>query len=390
MHDALRVTLATLQTGMWLAMERLGEKVRPWNDTPRSIARLTPAWLTSVLQTDFPGIRVAAAEPVDQHRGTTDRARFALSYRDAGRGNPPPPRIFCKLAPVSLGTRLFVNLMRLGTTEIRCYQEVLPEAPIETPRCYHSSTAGLAQRFALIMEDLTEREVRFADVSSRLAADDARLVVDQLARLHARFWESPRLRTDLAWLKSYAHNEIWPLERFVSAIGIRQGLRRFPELVPEELHETAGQIIAGRDRLESAWACGPQTIIHGDAHVGNMYFPRNTVGFLDWQCVQRGQGMRDVTYFLINSVPTEVRREHQGALIEHYLASLAEQGVAGPSPDKAWEQYRLHAFYPWISSVFTAAMSNLQAAPIARAGVARSSAALIELDSLAALKTLTP
>jgi len=158
--------------------------------------------------------------------------------------------------------------------------------------------------------------------------------------------------------------------------------------VPAELRAAAARVAAARDRLEDAWARGPQTLLHGDAHIGNLYFLPDAVGFLDWQVVQRGQGMRDVSYFLINSVPTALRREEQRNLIGLYLATLAEHGVAAPAFDLAWEQYRLHAFYTWIGAAVTAAATTLQAASIARAGLARSCTALIDLDSLTALDAL--
>ena len=61
--------------------------------------------------------------------------------------------------------------------------------------------------------------------------------------------------------------------------------------------------------LEALWARPPLTLIHGDAHAGNLFFDGPEVGFLDWQVVQRGQGMRDVSYFLGNSLSVQTRRE---------------------------------------------------------------------------------
>jgi aminoglycoside phosphotransferase (APT) family kinase protein len=144
-------------------------------------------------------------------------------------------------------------------------------------------------------------------------------------------------------------------------------------------------VTAARDALEDAWAQGPVTLVHGDAHAGNLYFPPGDVGFLDWQVVQCGQGMRDLTYFAVLSLPTEVRRAHERELIALYLTTLAERGIAAPTPEIAWEQYRLHAFYAWIAAVVTAAAATLQSEEIVRAGLGRSSVALLDLDSLALL-----
>jgi aminoglycoside phosphotransferase (APT) family kinase protein len=165
-------------------------------------------------------------------------------------------------------------------------------------------------------------------------------------------------------------------------------LRRFPDLVPPEVTAAAPALLAARDRLEKAWGSGPRTLIHGDAHVGNMYFIDGTAGLLDWQVMQYGQGMRDVTYFLINSLPSELRRAEQKALIELYLETLSVFGAAAPSIEEAWQQYRLHAVYVWISAAFTAAAATLQSEAIVRAGLGRSCAALVDLESIAAVRQL--
>ena len=129
-----------------------------------------------------------------------------------------------------------------------------------------------------------------------------------LARLHAGFWDSPRLRTDLAWLKSRERNPRYRIERFLCAATLPRGVRRFGDLVPAPLQALVPRLIAARDALEDTWAEGPLTLVHGDVHAGNLYFLPGEVGFLDWQVVQRCQGMRDVSYFLANSIPTELRR----------------------------------------------------------------------------------
>ncbi len=95
--------------------------------------------------------------------------------------------------------------------------------------------------------------------------------------------------------------------------------------------------------------------------------------------------MRDVSYFLANSLPVTMRREHERALIELYLGTLAERGVRAPSFDVAWHQYRLHAVYAWIGAAVTGAAATLQEAAIVRAAIGRTSAAMLDLDALAVL-----
>src|SRR5262245_14276956 len=86
--------------------------------------RITPAWLTRALAPRFPGVRVGTVDPVGSDSGTTDRVRLRVTYDDAGAGARPPAAVFVKRPPARRGTRLFVNLLRLGATEARFYRDV--------------------------------------------------------------------------------------------------------------------------------------------------------------------------------------------------------------------------------------------------------------------------
>jgi Ser/Thr protein kinase RdoA (MazF antagonist) len=174
--------------------------------------------------------------------------------------------------------------------------------------------------------------------------------------------------------------------RVLSDAALSPALARFGELVPEPLRAQARFVSAQRGRLEAEWSRPPLTLIHGDAHAGNLFFDGAEVGFLDWQVAQQGQGMRDVTYFLANSLAVETRRAHGEALIRVYLSALAEAGGPALPFSAAWEQHRLHALYAWISTIVTAAAVTLQREPIVRAGLERAGAAVMDLDSLGALR----
>jgi hypothetical protein len=352
---------------------------------PARAADVDAAWLSRALQDAYPGCRVAAVEVLEANAGTTERARLRVTYREIGQGGLPPTSLFVKLAPRDVPTRLFVDLMRLGGTETRFFGEIAEDLPGERPRAYYASAPARGRSFALLLEDLAARGARFTDASQALGVDEARLVMVRLAVLHAACWETPRFGGDLAWLKSRERNPVYPVERFLCALAVPRGVAGFADLVPAELRAAVPRIIAARDTLEDAWARGPRTLIHGDAHAGNLYFVPGAVGLLDWQVTQRAQGMRDVAYFLANSLPIPVRREHERELIAFYLHSLAEHGVTPPAFDVAWEQYRLHAVYAWIAAAVTAAAATLQQEPIVRAAVERTSIAMLDLDSLAAL-----
>lgn len=112
---------------------------------------------------------------------------------------------------------------------------------------------------------------------------------------------------------------------------------------------------------------------------------RGRTGFYDWAVASRYPGMRDVAYFICSSMPTDVRRSEQDALVTRYLAGLAAGGVQLDAAT-AQEQFRLFAVYAWIAATTTAAMgSKWQPAEVGRRAMERTTQALIDLDVLGLL-----
>ena len=138
-------------------------------------------------------------------------------------------------------------------------------------------------------------------------------------------------------------------------------MKKFGHLLPANMRDTAHLIHENRELLEADWVEGPLTLIHGDAHVGNMYFQNGRAGLLDWQVVAICQGMRDVSYFMVNSLDTDLRRTHERSLLELYATTLRDNGVkdADLAPTTLWERYRSHALYTWIATSVTAATPGL-------------------------------
>jgi Phosphotransferase enzyme family len=376
---------AALQLG-WNGLEAAAGRIRP-GALPGDVGQVTPAWLTRALQPIAEGVVVSRVDADGFGSGTTARARLALSYEGPGRRADLPDTLFLKLAPRDLPSRLFVSLFGLGRSEVAFYRSAREGLPVRAPQVYFAAAAPRGARFALLLEDLGASGCRFADVTAPSDPERAGAVMRALARLHAAFWESPRLTGDLAALRRASPGDsLFRLGRILCDLSLRPALRRFGELVPEELQRSAGFIAEHRLVLESLWARPPLTLIHGDAHLGNLFFDGPEVGFLDWQVAQPGQGLRDVTYFLTNSLSVETRRAHGEELIRVYLAALAEAGAPPVPFSLAWEQHRLHALYTWIACIVTAAAATLQQESVVRAGLERSSAAVLELDSLGALR----
>lgn len=356
----------------------------PARGVPASVDRMTPEWLTRVLAPAFPGVRIATVECLDQDVGTTTRARLAVTYLSGIRGPQPPSTVFVKLTSSALGTRLIGNLNGLGSTEVAFYRRVGSDVPVRVPRTYHAASDRRFGTFVLVQEDLVASGCRFRAMSEPCTFDEVSAVVEGQARLHAAFWESPRFRADLRCLASLEHDPTAPLGRLITHVGMRRCFARHPAAVPVELRELGELVLAHRRELETAWNRNPRTLVHGDSHGGNVFFSPEGVGFLDWQLSRQCEGMRDVAYYLVTSVPTEVRVAHERELIVRYLDTLREHGADAPTFALAWEQYRLHAIYGFIAATVTAGIAGMQDEAVARVALDRACAALGALESSAA------
>ena len=347
---------------------------------PQTVDDLTAAWFTEVL-----GREVAEATVVDRSSGTTGRALVALQDDPA-----LPATVFVKLAPFHERQRALVDKTGMGVTEARFYRDLAGEMPVRVPRVWFADTDGAG--YVMVLEDLTATGCTFPAPTDPDVADRAGDIVEQLATLHAPYWESPRFAPDgdLAWL----------VER-----GTRGGSggRFFVENAVQEIgaemdatwHRLAELYLTHTDAIVDMWRSGPRTLVHGDDHSGNLFvdpaLPSTTgaagrTGFLDWAVVQAGPGMRDVSYVLCNSVPVDVREEIERDLIADYCARLADHGIT-LDPVAAWDEHRVHAVYSWLSAATTAGMgSKWQPIHIGMAAARRTSAACAHLDSVGILE----
>ena len=96
----------------------------------------------------------------------------------------------------------------------------------------------------------------------------------------------------------------------------------------------------------------PVTLTHGDFRMENLLYgvspDHYPVAVIDWQGPLKSKGIFDVALFLGQSTQTEVRRQHEKALLERYLAGLQAGGVRDYDFDQLWEDYLHCMMYDWV------------------------------------------
>ncbi|MBI4219544.1 MAG: phosphotransferase [Chloroflexi bacterium] len=270
---------------------------------------------------------------------TTVIARLTPDYEDA----PPeaPRTLIAKLPPQDEVTRALGTSLRLYERETRFFQELAPRAGIGSPKLYYGATSDDGSSYILLLEDMGRVGTR--EGPRELTHDEARAGVIALARMHARWWESPELNR-YAWLTAATgravnlaiqkkYNQAWP--------GVAE---RFEGRLDPDIKQIGTRFGPALGKFLEKYTRPPLTLIHGTPYPENMFFRRRDgdveVVLISWQVVARRPGVWDIAWFITYGLPTERRREQEESLLRLYHSQLKEGGVSEYSWDRLVEDYR--------------------------------------------------
>lgn len=346
-------------------------------EVPESIEAITPEWLTGVVSIGQPGAVAESVEVVDAHSGTTGRVRLRVQWK--GR-TEAPEALFGKLAPTDEVQRQMVAFTDMGRREARFYASGAANAPVRVPAPVWSGWTDDPGRYFMLLEDLEAAGCTFPSSKPEDSAPYLEGMIDTLAKLHGHFWESPRFGQDLAWVEAPMRSDYGPML-------VGQGIEQYEGEMPSESVDLAQIYLEHNADLCDWLDDGPQTLLHGDSHVGNTFIKDGEVGLLDWACTCRAPGIRDISYFMCASVPTELRRAREKELLARYLDGLARAGGIAPDFDDAWLQYRRFAVCGWIAATATAgAGDRMQALDVGKRAMDRAIQAIVDLETPSLLR----
>ncbi len=336
----------------------------------------------SALARGVSGARLESLRVEVESRGTTDRARVHLHWNAAGRAAGLPDSVFAKGTSTTASSRAVVSAFGCHTYESRFYTQIYPALKDLTVRPY-VTRSGIGGRYVIAFEDLRQRgAVQFYNADDEAPQSHAEAVVELLAKLHGRFWRSPRFSGDLRWLETYARRPGYPFMKQAFRLSDRKFVRNHPEL-PAAVKRLTHMYVRNQDRLTRIWEAMPQTLCHGDCHLGNTFGnPDGSAGIYDWQVFHRMNGLRDFAYFMMHSVPTALRRTQERELLRRYLDVLAAEGAGHDAPgfDEAWDAYRLLIVDGWIIIAFTMAIGGMQPQDRMEVTMKRAVATMLDLE----------
>jgi hypothetical protein len=332
-------------------------------DVPTALeAVLDPDWLQRSLDDVAEDERVVAVEAIDSTKTLATKVRFRATVE--GANGVRRERAYCVKAHLD-GTP-GLDLL----SEAHFYGELAPRLDVRAPRGYYAAIDDGAQQAMVIMDDVVANGGRFLSAHTPYSVDTTRDTLDQLARLHGTTWGCGDL-AGLDWLapRLTGMADFYPTELLQSLLDDGRG----PDLAPEL--RSAENV---QEAMRRTGAHEVTCVIHADPHSGNSYLDADDRAcWLDWQIVQRGNWATDVAYHLATVLDIETRREHEEALLRHYLDRLEAHGAPALKFDDAWDQYTLSFSYGYFLWVIT----RISSREVVLIHIPRIAAALTDHDT---------
>ena len=322
----------------------------------------TPAYLNQLFSQfglgdyrSLPKICAASLLDIQSISSNCNNRVLELKYDAVCDRAPPPATMFLKMPVASLTTRLFMNVIMSWRLECQFYRNVAPRLPIRTPNAYAMANRG--SRFIMLMENLYADPGVVLHTNPEMlqgpSLETTRRCLQTLARIHAEFHNisaaerEQLLPTALQPFTSPVMRAVTPLMGTLALANCRKQ----PHLELTATHVGwYEKAIAHWDTLVDWWTREPLTLVHGDSHLGNHFLHGDDAGMLDWQAAQWGKGIRDVQYFLTDSLSADVLAANEEVLVKYYLEALAANGVQLDF-DETWYQYRGFSFQTWMTII---------------------------------------
>ncbi|WP_232715272.1 ecdysteroid 22-kinase family protein [Gordonia metallireducens] len=338
--------------------------ISPWAPAPKpsNVGEVDAAFLTKVLAATTPGAVAESVTRLDGTSGTTDRNRLGIQWNRVGLDAGLPASVFIKSTPLNAKNRTMVAALDMAVNEVKFYEQIRPQLDDSiAPKSYFAH-AGHGARHLLVLEDLEAAGATFPFSIEEITLPGVEAIMRTLAKVHAQFWNSPRLASDLPWIAPESARPGFPLLLWQFRKVRKTILNDESVEIPPAARRMAEFANQNDKALHAKWEQGPQTMLHGDSHIGNTYLkPDGTAGLLDWQVIHRGPGLREVSYMMTHSTPADIRRGNEEKLLRAYLDTLEDEGVDdAPTFDQAWEALRFFAFDAWDSIAICKVWPGLQ------------------------------
>ncbi len=268
--------------------------------------------------------------------------RARLSY--ARPAPSSPDSLLVKFPADDAGSLGVAHAMSMYELETRFYQDIAPLLPdMGLPQCYLAELSDDAQKFTLVLEDLSN-QLQAGDVLRSSTVEECSGVLRELAKFQAPLWNSHSI-SNLGWITDPERTI-----RVFDALpaGLPHFLARFGDQLEATHLRLFERVIPRAGEWIRSWR--PPTVVqHGDFRSDNIMSssdPQNPrIAVIDFQTVRLGPPGVDPAYYLGSALATEDRRNTERDLIAQYHEELLSGNVSGFDFDACWDSYREGAMY---------------------------------------------
>ena len=277
-----------------------------------------------------------------------DSARLHLRY---DRDNAGPATIAGKFPAANPTSRSTAAMMGLYAKEVRFYRELAAQLDVRVPATYVAEISEDGGAFVLLFEDLAPQ--KGGNQLESCTFDEACHGIRQAAAMHAPSWKNDAILR-LEWLQ--------PQEAITQQIRVLypQAQKVFAERYADTL-EAEFMGICDALAASDTWLSRDHpkvSLVHGDFRLDNMLFGigggTEPIAILDWQTLTIGHPMTDIGYFMGCGIGDDLRRKHEGELLDLYCAEMTARGVRLTRND-IWRDYVIGALHGVSTAVFSAA-----------------------------------
>jgi hypothetical protein len=303
---------------------------------------LDPEWLTAALGVKFPGVEVVGATlgPITERVSTN--ARFTIET-----AAPLPPGLPPSLCAKGYFSDVGRATPSVGAIEATFYRELAPVSGVRTLQSVYADVDPETLHGVVISADVIVAGGQFLDALSPYTIEQVAASLEQYATLHARTWRDDHWSRQ-GWLRP-------PRAGFTRARGLPDIETNFDgqngTRVPVDVRDAPRLLHAYEVLIASEPEPAGLPVIHGDAHIGNLFLDaERRPCLIDWQMVSHGPWGLDIGYHITSALPVTDRERAERDLLRHYLDELRAHGIDPPRWDDAWDEYRrgmVYGFFLW-------------------------------------------
>jgi len=319
--------------------------------TPETLTRLINTW---PLMADRAPAQISALHRQDIPSVSSNCHNLVLTLEQEGEATLPRS-LFVKLPMESVLTRWFFSIINSWRLESHFFRHVARDLPLRTPITYATHWQG--SRFFLVQENLHEDPtVELFTNHDMMTGPSLELVhrcLDAFARLHACHYGLSASEREAILPLDY-HPFLSPtmalVSRTLNKLALKPCMKKRPGDIPADVIAAYQSSVRHWDELLDYWFSGPLSLLHGDSHLGNFFVSGDEMGMLDWQATHWGKGIRDVQYFLIDSLPADVLAAHERELVDYYVQRRGYHGSAIDA-EETWQEYRSFTFHTLMTII---------------------------------------